>query len=107
MMNRLPSHGIPCSDEMLKPQLYRLIQIHKPRALVDHILISYTHLRLPPYHPDLNRREMMWSEVKQWVASRNVSFKIEDVKLCVACRYSVKFLFFFLGSTARFKPRPP
>jgi transposase len=71
---------------MFKPQLYRLIQIHKPRAqkyVVDHILASYGHtvLRLPPYHPDLNPIEMIWSQVKEWVASRNVTFKTENVKL--------------------------
>jgi transposase len=66
MINWLSSHGIPCSDDMFKPQLYRLIQIHKPRAqkyVVDHILASYGHtvLRLPPYHPDLSPNEMIWS----------------------------------------------
>jgi hypothetical protein len=25
---------------------------------------------------------MMRSQVKQWLASRNITFKIEDVKLC-------------------------
>jgi hypothetical protein len=40
-INWLSSHGIPSFDDMFKPQLYRLIQIHKPRAqkyVVDHIL---------------------------------------------------------------------
>jgi transposase len=74
MMNWLASHGIPCSDDMFKPQLYRLIQIHKPRTqkyLVDHILSSYGHIviRLPPYHPDLNLNEMIWSQVKQGIAT--------------------------------------
>jgi transposase len=93
MMNWLASHGIPCSDDMFKPQLYRLIKIHKPRTqkyLVDHILSSYGHnvIRLPPYHPDLNLIQMIRSQVKQWVATRNVIFKTEDVKLWCEQKFS-------------------
>jgi hypothetical protein len=40
-------------------------------------------LRLPPYHPDLNPIELIWENVKQWVASKNTTFKIKDVEqLC-------------------------
>lgn len=49
------------------------------------ILESFGHtaLRLPPYHPDLNPIETIWAQVKKWVASRNNTFKIDDVqKLC-------------------------
>lgn len=44
---------------------------------------GHSVLRLPPYHPDLNPIELIWSDLKNWVSSRNVTFKIEDVqKLC-------------------------
>jgi hypothetical protein len=86
IMKWLPSHGILHSGGMLKPQLCTLIQIHKPRAqkyLDDHILPSHRHgvLHLPPYHPDLHWIEMKWSQVERWVASRNITFKAEDVKM--------------------------
>lgn len=32
------------------------------------------------YHPELNAIELIWAEVKKWVAANNVTFKIEDVK---------------------------
>jgi transposase len=44
---------------------------------------GHTALRLPPYHPDLNPTELIWADVKQWVASKNTTFKIKDVEqLC-------------------------
>ncbi|KAJ4425400.1 hypothetical protein ANN_28015 [Periplaneta americana] len=43
-------------------------------------------LKLPPYHPDLNPLEMIWTAAKQWVASRNTTFKIADVM--TLCRQS-------------------
>jgi hypothetical protein len=36
-------------------------------------------LRLPPYHPELNPIEKIWVQVKNWVASRNVTYKLNDV----------------------------
>lgn len=32
MLQWLSSQGIPCSSDMLKPELYKLIQMHKPRS---------------------------------------------------------------------------
>lgn len=86
MINRLSSHGIAYYDEIHKPQLYSVIQIDKPRAqkyLVDHILFSYgiTVLHLPHHHSALSPIEMIRSQIKQWVASRNDTFKTENVKL--------------------------
>jgi hypothetical protein len=37
-------------------------------------------LRLPPYHPELNPIEKIWTLVKNWVAARNVSFKAKEVE---------------------------
>lgn len=88
MIDWLSSQGIPCSENMFKPELYALIKLHKPRNqkyMIDTILESFGHtaLRLPPYHPDLNPIETIWAQVKKWVASRNNTFKIDDVqKLC-------------------------
>jgi transposase len=34
-------------------------------------------LRLPPYHPDLNPIELIWASVKEYVARKNVSFRLD------------------------------
>jgi transposase len=62
---------------MLKVQLYEMIKAYKPKYktfLVDEIMIANGHtvLRLPPYHPDLNRIELIWADVKQWVGKKNI-----------------------------------
>jgi hypothetical protein len=80
--------NIPFCDSMLKAQLYDLIKLNKPEHkcyVTDQILADKGHnvLRLPPYHPDLNTTELIWANVKQWVASKNTTFKIYYVEqLC-------------------------
>lgn len=46
---------------------------------------QYGHsvLRLPPYDPELNPIEKNWAIVKNWVATKNVTFKILDVRKLV------------------------
>jgi hypothetical protein len=93
MMNWLSSHGILCSDDMFKPQLYRLIQIHKPRAqkyLVNHIL-SHTDTVFFAFHPTTQistRSRWYGRNVSQWVPTRDVTFKTEDVKLLCEQKFS-------------------
>lgn len=88
MKQWLSEMKIPFHSDMLKNQLYELIKLHKPRFktfVIDQLLAEKGHavLRLPPYHPDLNPIELIWSDMKKWVGSKNVSFKIDDVKrLC-------------------------
>ena len=40
-------------------------------------------LRLPPYHPELNPIEIIWGIMKNWVATKNITFKLQDVKKLV------------------------
>ena len=59
--------------------------MNKPREKsfkIDDMASKYEHsvLRLPLYHPELNSIEKIWGIVKNWVASRNVTFKLSDVK---------------------------
>lgn len=88
MINWLTERNIVFEPSMLKPQLYKIIQQHKPRHvnyILDDILEKKGHsvLRLPPYHPDLNPIELIWADVKNHVASHNTTFKLCDVqKLC-------------------------
>lgn len=37
-------------------------------------------LRLPPYHCELNPIELIWADVKNYVAENNKTFKFADVK---------------------------
>lgn len=88
MIAWLIEREINFEESLLKPQLYRIIQQHKPRFQqykLDNKLQEKGHtvLRLPPYHPDLNPIEMIWADVKKYVGSRNVDFKLANVKkLC-------------------------
>lgn len=88
MQDWLVQNNIPFTEDMFKTELYELVKLHKPKAkkfILDQVLREQGHtvLRLPPYHPDLNAIEKIWGDVKQWVAQRNVSFKLSDVwELC-------------------------
>ena len=55
------------------------MQYHKYviNALAKHV--GHSLVRLYPYHCDLNPKEMVWSEVKGYVASQNTTFKLSDV----------------------------
>ncbi|KAJ8317682.1 hypothetical protein KUTeg_005586, partial [Tegillarca granosa] len=49
---------------------------------IDYILREHGHkiLRLPPYHADLNPIELIWADLKSYVASKNLKFKLSDVQ---------------------------
>lgn len=38
-------------------------------------------LRLPPYHCELNPIEMIWAQLKSYVARNNKTFKMAEIKL--------------------------
>ncbi|RZF32437.1 hypothetical protein LSTR_LSTR001901 [Laodelphax striatellus] len=85
MQQWLNDRNIQFTVDMLKVQLYDLIKLHKPasiRYLIDDIIKAqgFDVLRLPPYHPELNTIELIWADVKNWVASHNVTFKFNDVE---------------------------
>ena len=44
----------------------------------------YTVARLPPYHLDLNPIELIWANVKGYVARNNNTFKMKDVSALLA-----------------------
>jgi len=81
MQGWLTEKGIQYEETLLKPQLYNLIRANKDRFKtfsIDRILAEQGHqvLRLPPYHPDLNPIEMAWSDIKQYVGSKNVKWSV-------------------------------
>jgi transposase len=92
MINWISSHSIPCSDDMLNHSFIEKFKSTSP-VLRNALLTTFwphghTVLRLPPYHPDLNPIEMIWSQVKEWVASRKVTFETENVKLLCEQNFS-------------------
>ncbi|KAJ4425806.1 hypothetical protein ANN_27432 [Periplaneta americana] len=71
-------------SSLRNPDIYEIILPLKPKHIsykTDHLLSEHNHsiLRLPSYHPELNPIELIWDSVKNWVAERNVSFKMDDV----------------------------
>lgn len=52
---------------------------------------SHEHdiLRLPPYHPELNAIELIWADVKNWVAAHNVTFKFNEVERLTQQRFDM------------------
>ncbi|KAH6920073.1 hypothetical protein HPB50_028940 [Hyalomma asiaticum] len=81
----LKSKSIPFSDDYLKSELLQLVK------QINHMFLAYQidtlasaagHevVRLPPYHCELNPIELVWSQVKGYVASKNTDFKIDSVE---------------------------
>ena len=84
IQNWLKCHNIPYEETLLKVELMELVKFNRERLLIykiDEIFNNAGHsvLRLPPYHPDFNPIENIWSIVKQRVANRNVTYKIPDL----------------------------
>ena len=83
----LRRHEIPFGAKMLKAELLEIYKRHKrpPVYIVDEILRRHGHLtlRLPPYHADLNAIELIWADVKGYIARKNLSFKFSDVKVLI------------------------
>lgn len=76
MESWLRERGISYSSTMLKPQLYNLISLQKEKFKkykIDQLLKEHnqTVLRLPPFHSDLNAIELVWAEIRQYVAENN------------------------------------
>ena len=64
---------------MLRVQLLELVRVNRPPPTytIDELLRRHGHevLRLPPpYHPDFNAIEMIWSQMKDIVRKTNLTF---------------------------------
>jgi len=94
MQEWLTTHQIEWKEDMIKVELYELVKKHKQKFLkykIDTLAEQRGHevLRLPPYHCQLNPVEIVWSQVKNYVASHNKTFKMADVELTVREAFSV------------------
>ena len=70
---------------MPKAVIYQKVKENKARFLryrVDDMAEAAGHkvLRLPPYHCELNPIELIWSQVKGYVARENRTFKLAEVE---------------------------
>ena len=72
-------------DNLLKIDLLAMVKQHtsrRPRKYeIDTIASEHGHrvIRLPPYHCQYNPIELIWSQVKQYVAKKN-NFRMSDLK---------------------------
>jgi hypothetical protein len=58
---------------------------------IDSLLAEYGHsgLLLPPYHPDLKPIELIWASIKEYVARKNVSFRLDDAMKLAEEKFSI------------------
>lgn len=68
-----------------KKDLLDIVKAHKNRYeafVIDEMAKkkNKTVLRLPPYHCELNPIELIWSQVKGYIANNNRTFKLVEVK---------------------------
>jgi hypothetical protein len=69
----LTEKSVTFGEEILKPNIYKLInrnkRVHRT-SKVDSILAEHGHtvLQSPPRHPELNLTEIIWATVRNWVA---------------------------------------
>jgi transposase len=84
LQNYLTQHNIPFSATDTKNVLYEKI-IQKKTAVVyktDKIANLHGHevIRTPVRHCELNPIELIWAQVKGFVAKNNTPFRLKDVK---------------------------
>lgn len=81
----LMAKNIAFEKDMLKRELLKIVKEHKhiyDLYVIDEMAKQKNKkvLRLPPYHCELNPIELIWAQVKGYVASKNTSFKLNDTK---------------------------
>ncbi|XP_023723408.1 uncharacterized protein LOC111873159 [Cryptotermes secundus] len=81
----LQSKHITYEDGMLKKEFLCTVEQHKS-AYMSYVKdkmaksANKTVLRIPPYHCELNAIELVWAQIKGYVAARNKTFTIREVK---------------------------
>ena len=82
----LQSKNIAFTPSLLKAELLELhvCKINKTVLVyvVDEMLRKHGHsaIRLPPYHAELNAIELVWGDLKGYIARNNLTFKLRDLK---------------------------
>ena len=87
MIEWLASRGIAHNPASLKAELYQLVKRNKPKPeyVVDQMAADQgvDVVRLPVGHCELNPIELVWANVKTYVAKHNTTFKMADVRVLV------------------------
>lgn len=85
MQNWLRSKNIAFEEKETKAHLMEKVKTIKndyQSYVIDEMAKAkgVTILRLPPYHCELNPIELIWADIKGYVARNNTTFKFKDVK---------------------------
>lgn len=84
MLDWLQNRNIKHEKYMTKPELYEIIKRNKPEVIykTDEIAwqSGHTVLRTPVRQCELNPIELVWAQVKHYVAKNNTTFRMSDVK---------------------------
>lgn len=81
----LVGNKVPYCEKQTRVELLQLVKLHKPQTKqyeLDGIAESQGHtvVRLPPYHCQYNAIELIWAQVKGYVAEHNRTFKLSDIE---------------------------
>jgi hypothetical protein len=84
LQDYLSKHNIPFQPLETKKQLYEKIKFKKLLSVFKTDKIANLHghevLRTPVRHCELNPIELIWAQVKGFVAENNTTFRLKDVK---------------------------
>ncbi|XP_050500717.1 uncharacterized protein LOC126880714 [Diabrotica virgifera virgifera] len=85
VLDWLRNKYLPYEDGMVKAELLKIARQHKSKYkkyVVDKMAErrNITVLRLPPYHCEINPIELIWAQMKGYVARKNTSYKIQAVR---------------------------
>lgn len=80
-------------DDYLKDELLDVVNTFRgefDKYIIDEVAkeANIILLRLPPYHCELNPIELVWSDVKRYIAKNNIDFKKDSVKNLISEAYS-------------------
>ncbi|XP_046145947.1 uncharacterized protein LOC123989268 [Osmia bicornis bicornis] len=74
--------------EIVQPEYVkaRLLQLSYKYRRYEYVIDEYakqhghTVVRLPPYHCELNPIELAWAQIKNYIKTRNTTYKLDDVQ---------------------------
>ena len=94
LSNWLKDKGISFPSKALRAELCSLAKQHRDihaRKIIDEIAKKSGHevLRLPPYHCELDAIELVWADLKNFVAKENTTCNLETVEKLFRERRSV------------------
>lgn len=80
----LERHGVNAVSSLTKGALLALVDENKPpeKYIIDELAKSHGHevIRLPPYHCHFNPIELIWAQIKNYIAKENKSFTMKEIE---------------------------